>query len=89
MNKQTLCHDCGKILKVENEEIIEGKILVYNHNDEKIEIIKCDECYKNNSSLTNFQKCEVYSRIVGYIRPVAQWNTGKQQEYVERKTYEQ
>jgi ribonucleoside-triphosphate reductase len=31
---------------------------------------------------------EVYSRIVGYFRPVANWNKGKQQEFVDRKTYE-
>jgi len=30
---------------------------------------------------------EVYSRIVGYLRPVATWNDGKQQEFIERKTY--
>ena len=31
--------------------------------------------------------CEVYSRIVGYLRPVQDWNKGKQQEFDERKTY--
>jgi anaerobic ribonucleoside-triphosphate reductase len=31
--------------------------------------------------------CEVYSRIVGYLRPVQNWNKGKQQEFEERKTY--
>lgn len=30
---------------------------------------------------------EVYSRIVGYYRPVQHWNTGKQQEFSERNTY--
>jgi len=30
--------------------------------------------------------CEVYSRVVGYIRPVSQWNDGKQEEYKIRKT---
>jgi hypothetical protein len=29
--------------------------------------------------------CEVYSRVVGYFRPVSQWNKGKQQEFRERK----
>ncbi|MFH1308847.1 MAG: ribonucleoside triphosphate reductase [Patescibacteria group bacterium] len=33
------------------------------------------------------QPCEVYSRVVGYIRPVQQFNKGKQEEYKERKTY--
>jgi len=30
------------------------------------------------------QPCEVYSRIVGYLRPVHQWNKGKQQEFKDR-----
>jgi hypothetical protein len=29
--------------------------------------------------------CEIYSRVVGYFRPVSQWNRGKQQEFRERK----
>jgi hypothetical protein len=31
--------------------------------------------------------CEVYSRIVGYVRPVRNWNKGKKQEFSERQTY--
>lgn len=31
--------------------------------------------------------CEVYSRVVGYLRPVQSWNKGKQEEYKMRKTY--
>ncbi len=30
---------------------------------------------------------EIYSRVVGYLRPVGQWNTGKQTEFCMRKTY--
>lgn len=33
-------------------------------------------------------KCEVYSRIVGYLRPVDQWNDGKQAEFRMRRTYD-
>ena len=33
------------------------------------------------------QKTEVYSRVVGYIRPVEQWNSGKQAEYKDRKEF--
>jgi len=29
-------------------------------------------------------KCEVYSRVVGYFRPVGNWNAGKQEEYKDR-----
>lgn len=31
--------------------------------------------------------CEVWSRIVGYFRPVDQWNKGKKSEFQERKEY--
>ncbi|MDD3375470.1 MAG: ribonucleoside triphosphate reductase [Candidatus Omnitrophica bacterium] len=31
--------------------------------------------------------CEVYSRVVGYLRPVQQWNKGKKEEFSQRKTY--
>jgi anaerobic ribonucleoside-triphosphate reductase len=33
------------------------------------------------------QPCEVYSRVVGYLRPVSQWNAGKQEEFKERKEF--
>jgi len=32
--------------------------------------------------------CEVYSRVVGYLRPVDQWNDGKQAEFAVRKTFD-
>jgi len=31
---------------------------------------------------------EVYSRVVGYLRPVDQWNDGKQAEFAMRKTFD-
>lgn len=34
------------------------------------------------------QTCEVYSRIVGYLRPVQQWNEGKKEEFKERITFQ-
>jgi ribonucleoside-triphosphate reductase len=33
------------------------------------------------------EKTEVYSRIVGYYRPVQQWNVGKREEYNGRTVY--
>lgn len=33
------------------------------------------------------KEMEVYSRIVGYFRPVNNWNKGKQQEFADRKPY--
>ncbi|MFA5355566.1 MAG: ribonucleoside triphosphate reductase [Candidatus Paceibacterota bacterium] len=44
------------------------------------EHFECPQC-------TIKQPCEVYSRIVGYLRPVQQWNAGKREEYEKRKTF--
>jgi len=44
------------------------------------EHFECPQC-------TIKQPCEVYSRVVGYIRPVNQWHKGKQEEYKERKEF--
>jgi len=46
------------------------------------EHFKCPKC-------TISQPCEVYSRVVGYIRPVDQWHMGKQQEYKDRKEFKE
>ncbi|MFH0891732.1 MAG: anaerobic ribonucleoside-triphosphate reductase [Candidatus Falkowbacteria bacterium] len=36
---------------------------------------------------TKRQPCEVFSRVTGYLRPVSQWNDGKQAEYECRKNF--
>ena len=33
-------------------------------------------------------KCEVYSRVVGYIRPVSNWNDSKQAEFFDRTHFD-
>ena len=33
------------------------------------------------------ERMEVYSRVVGYFRPVQNWNPGKKQEFSERVVY--
>lgn len=43
------------------------------------EHFKCPSCTMS---------CEVYSRIVGYIRPVRQWHVGKKSEFDVRKTFQ-
>lgn len=40
---------------------------------------KCPKCGKI---------CEIWSRPVGYLRPVEQWNNGKQAEFKDRKTFD-
>lgn len=32
-------------------------------------------------------KTEVYSRVVGYFRPVQNWNEGKKEEFKDRTEY--
>ncbi|MCK4703558.1 ribonucleoside triphosphate reductase, partial [Candidatus Bathyarchaeota archaeon] len=44
------------------------------------EHFECPTCGEN---------CEVYSRVVGYLRPVNQWNDGKKAEFNRRQTFEQ
>lgn len=51
-----------------------------SHGYLKNETKKCPKCGK---------KTLVYSRVVGYLRPVENWNKGKQQEFRERQEYSQ
>ncbi len=51
----------------------------YNHGYIRGESQKCPKCG---------QATEVYSRIVGYLRPVRTWNDGKQQEFKDRTPYQ-
>jgi ribonucleoside-triphosphate reductase len=51
-----------------------------SHGYIKGEIYNCPECNKET---------EVYSRIVGYYRPIKQWNAGKAEEFKFRKEFEE
>lgn len=35
------------------------------------------------------QKCEIFSRSMGYIRPIDNFNIGKRAEFEERKTFKE
>jgi predicted secreted protein len=87
METNNICHDCKKEIGLNGELIENGVYLSYDNNGEKINIFKCNECYAKSPALTNFRECEVYSRVVGYIRPVQQWHKGKKQEYGERAEF--
>jgi ribonucleoside-triphosphate reductase len=82
-----VCHDCKKEILIKGDSIENGVYLSYDNNGKMINIFKCNECFDKNKSLANFQECEVYSRVVGYIRPVQQWHKGKKQEYGEREEF--
>jgi len=74
-----ICHDCKKKLKEGDECVL--------YETSAGDFFKCKKCHEKDFVLRNYQPCEVYSRIVGYMRPVANWNKGKQAEWAERKTY--
>ncbi len=44
----------------------------------------CPKCMEKGKE----QECTVYSRIVGYLRPVKQWNDGKAAEFKDRKLFD-
>ena len=82
------CHDCHEPVRVliglsgDGFTITGGAL--YNPDEY---YVKCDACYKKDGVLRNFKETEVFSRIVGYLRPVKQWNPGKVSEWKERETF--
>jgi hypothetical protein len=84
------CHDCGCEITINTaNEIENGQLLKYMLPDETdMAIFKCNTCFAKDKSLKNYQNTEVYSRVVGYLRPVSQWNEGKQQEFKDRKEFD-
>ncbi|MCX7985640.1 MAG: ribonucleoside triphosphate reductase [Bacteroidales bacterium] len=44
----------------------------------------CPQC----QTMGTTQSCSVYTRIVGYLRPVEQWNAGKQAEFNDRRHFD-
>ena len=49
----------------------------------------CPKCGKEEIPVCPIcnKPVEVYSRIVGYLRPISNWNPGKREEYAWRKEY--
>ncbi|MDA3815262.1 MAG: hypothetical protein PF549_02755 [Patescibacteria group bacterium] len=85
--KAKRCFDCDCRIKIKGKEIKNGVLLQYEDNNEDIFVIKCDDCYKESEKIVGYRECEVYSRIVGYLRPIKNYNPGKKQEYDDRKEY--
>jgi len=89
------CHDCDApvevLCSVNKGEIVISGGAMYNPimGTPPIEhtFFKCDACFKNDKTLRNFVPCEIFSRVVGYLRPVEQWNIGKKEEFKQRKEY--
>jgi ribonucleoside-triphosphate reductase len=51
---------------------------------------KCGYIFGEHPTCPNCgSPCEVYSRVVGYLRPVSQWNEGKEEEFKQRKLFKE
>ena len=89
------CHECSKQVEVtatlreDGTIAIDGTGSVYKikRGIEDRYFFKCDGCFKADKILRNYQDCEVYSRAVGYLRPVNQYNLGKKEEFKMRKMF--
>jgi len=46
-----------------------------------------DEAQKLHIAKVKQMPTEVYSRVVGYFRPVSNWNEGKKEEFKDRKEF--
>ncbi len=85
------CHDCGgdaevsAVPEADGIHISGGGVYEPEHGNF---VLKCESCFQKDPSLRNYQPCEVYSRVVGYLRPVAQWNDAKQAEFKDRKVFD-
>lgn len=86
--EKLFCWDCGKEIKnikidEKNQKVTGAKFFEKNKNW----YVKCLDCYAIDPVLRNFQDSECYSRVVGFLRPVQQWNKGKQAEWEQRKEF--
>ena len=45
--------------------------------------VKCEKCFEADPHCGG--KTEVYSRVVGYLRPIKNWNNGQQAQFNNRK----
>jgi len=70
-------------------EISGGRIYnpVVGGAGEKKVFLKCDSCFEKDQTLRNFRECEVFSRVVGFLRPLKLWNKGKKAEFATRTNF--
>ncbi len=50
-------------------------------------VFKCYKCLERDNNVIHPQRCEVFSRVVGYLRPVQHYNLGKKEEFKTRINY--
>ncbi len=87
LKEDVKCFDCGCDIVLNGDDIENGSLLSYKEDGNIFFVFKCDSCLAKSKEIANYKECEIYTRIVGYLRPVKQYNLGKQQEYKERTEY--
>ena len=66
------------------QNVMLKSLLIKTNNNQKQSKNKKGRKTMNNTQRT---PCEVFSRSMGYIRPVQHFNIGKYSEFCERKTF--
>jgi len=94
---QGTCHDCGHAVTIDIDWAEDGKLTIsggvlYNPQvgptpEDRQFFMKCDACFEKDSTLRNYRPTEWYSMVVGYLRPVKDWNEGKKEEFKLRSTF--
>lgn len=83
------CLDCGKRFYISLERTSPTEIKILNgaigiNKKTGVHLFKCEGCKDNPNWGT---PCDVYSRVVGYLRPTRDWNDAKQREFEKRVPY--
>ena len=91
---QGKCCICEVDVNLEIEMDHEGKTTISGGalytTDTGKKVLKCASCFEEQPILyvPCGAECEVYSRVVGYLRPVKQWNPGKKEEFKMRTMFD-
>uniref|UniRef100_A0A6H1ZFW8 Putative anaerobic ribonucleoside-triphosphate reductase n=1 Tax=viral metagenome TaxID=1070528 RepID=A0A6H1ZFW8_9ZZZZ len=82
------CKDPVDIIIFKNAMEVEGNggVIVGDMWDDKPQF-KCSRCLERDSGMISPTKCEIFTRVVGYLRPIQGFNLGKAEEFRDRKTF--
>ena len=78
---------CDEALAARRDELHDVKIrgqIMYG----PLKAVECDPAGEHFTCPKCGAPSEVFSRIVGYMRPVSQWNEGKRAEFADRKLFD-
>ena len=88
------CDSCGEEFIATITRISETELDVANtiigvrkseNNFKDRYIFRCLECYEKDQNFGT--ECDIYSRVVGFMRPLKYWNNAKMEEFKKRKLY--